>query len=921
MCSVESRSRSALLGRRWSVLLLTAALLIGATTALAAQPAASRAERAGPPGPPPASAWGQVTGRVVDGSVVPVDGVLVEAWRLREPRPAVLEALATTAFGGQERSFGPPGTFVLAVPPGTYEIRYRSPDDGVDVVAPGQGARLVVTDGSYLDLGDVSLPDLSPARTADLVVDAARADGSPLTEREVLLFEVRNGAIHFLGESTTGASGAATFARAPTGRGLVVCLHSDTGEFTCGAGDPLTPDVPTFRIPLDEAMHTAASPTVVDPTVAVDIRLVGRDGLGVPGLPVSLEPRAPQLGATTDEQGRATVLIRPDDETYVVCAGLASEVVCGTRSGPAAQTFTIPGDARRTAAPDLVLPVEGRVLGEVLDPEGRPVVGAQVYVERVAGSGFTSIVSTGLTDGQGRYSLAHQGRGRHRVCVALVGRAGFQCAEMSGAGNEVMIEDGDRAVTLGTAVTPTPVRVSGRLVRVDGLSAGGEFVELYSVGEPGGRRFVGGTETGPDGSFALVAFPGGGPLTACASLSETSACLGGERRASDAETFVVDPGTGDVDLGQVVLEDLSRAAACGRSSLNGAVLRSGPLSLGLGCFGALGALRAPEGRTQDEAPVGLGLDGRRDVLAPGCLCEGWGLKDGRGQRGGWVEASAFSPADVQLLSFTQTETSALSSVLVEPFTGLFHVTHEALPSDVEGAFLLRITITNVSPRVTFPVYRRTIDWDLGEEPGAERLTMRTEGAPEIVFASNDGFAVPDPLGPRTSRGAIGDVTGSGPLDQGTLWDLDLGRLGPGRTVRFTLALVGAGTAAAAADALDSLRSRAHALVDEAGDTATYALALLGDGQDRTTLPVVRADRLRVERGGQARVRVLDNDLDPLGGRLRVVGTAGFGGEATCRARTCTYRHDGGNGRRDRFLYLVRDERAVVSVGEVRVRVR
>ncbi len=171
-----------------------------------------------------------------------------------------------------------------------------------------------------------------------------------------------------------------------------------------------------------------------------------------------------------------------------------------------------------------------------------------------------------------------------------------------------------------------------------------------------------------------------------------------------------------------------------------------------------------------------------DALAPGCPCEGWGVADPTtGTSGGADDAEGTS--NLTVTSFTTTATTAYSAVDVG---SEFKVTHYYAPSSVKGIFKGTVTITNLSSQPAPALYRRLMDWDVAPSEFDEMVSVITRGASDVSYSDDNGFASFDPLTPSTPILFSGEADDAGPVDQGALFDLSLGTLAPGASVKFNL---------------------------------------------------------------------------------------------------------------------------------------
>lgn len=235
------------------------------------------------------------------------------------------------------------------------------------------------------------------------------------------------------------------------------------------------------------------------------------------------------------------------------------------------------------------------------------------------------------------------------------------------------------------------------------------------------------------------------------------------------------------------------------------VIGNGTIELGVNQMGDLNASDSTSGLTGLRyAPTGA------DALTPGCLCEGWGAGDPASGVSGYADQANGIASTMTLLGYTTTASTAVSRVRIG---SQLEVTHDYHPTAATpNLYEVTVTIKNVgSDPIGDLRYRRVMDWDVPPTPFSEFVTLSTGGSPIVAFASDDGFAVPDPLGSQTSIMATGDVTDSGPADHGALFDLALGGVAPGATRTFTLYYGAAGTEANALAALDAVGAQAYSL--------------------------------------------------------------------------------------------------------------
>lgn len=240
-------------------------------------------------------------------------------------------------------------------------------------------------------------------------------------------------------------------------------------------------------------------------------------------------------------------------------------------------------------------------------------------------------------------------------------------------------------------------------------------------------------------------------------------------------TLVVDPADGYGPGGKEPDTDLE-----GRSST---VLESGQLQLGVNDTGNLVARDTNIGLVY--TPTG------NDALSPGCPCEGWGLLDEQSGAHGSIGESSGRTGDLRLVDFQVDGTR--SAVSVVDVGGVMRVRQKVRPAlGHPELFELAIEVKNISDVPQLPLYRRTMDWDIGPTEFDEYVTIAGDVGgsrgeePKVVYTSDDGFASPDPSYGRSSIREEGTFTDSGPDDHGALIDIALPQLQPGAVSTFSI---------------------------------------------------------------------------------------------------------------------------------------
>jgi hypothetical protein len=256
------------------------------------------------------------------------------------------------------------------------------------------------------------------------------------------------------------------------------------------------------------------------------------------------------------------------------------------------------------------------------------------------------------------------------------------------------------------------------------------------------------------------------------------------------------------------------------------ITTSGGVSIGIQADGALGAYPS------SGPMVGLALAGVGDAVTPGCLCEGWGAS--LGSVSGW-SANAAGSSNVTGVSFVSTATSATSIVNVG--SGL-QVTQAYGLSSSSALVVDHVTLTNTSGSAGQVRYSRAMDWDVPPTPFSELVTLQGVGSANLIYSSDNGFGVPNPLAnPGGSFGTENtNFVDNGPADHGAFFTFDFGTLAAGASVSFDVYYGAAGNAADALSALGTVGAEVYSLGKSSGPTgfetgapATFIFAFSGVG--------------------------------------------------------------------------------------------
>lgn len=174
--------------------------------------------------------------------------------------------------------------------------------------------------------------------------------------------------------------------------------------------------------------------------------------------------------------------------------------------------------------------------------------------------------------------------------------------------------------------------------------------------------------------------------------------------------------------------------ASGQVCLAGAVITNGTVTLGVNDEGNLA-----------YSDVGLTyVPTNGEAITPGCACEGWGAGDALNTRSGWAGESS-GHANIVSESFISTADSATSVVRINDGTDLLRVTHNYAPSASPNLYRADVTVENISGGDVRLRYRRAMDWDVPPTEFSELVTIFTGGATNVIFSSDNGFAIPDPF--------------------------------------------------------------------------------------------------------------------------------------------------------------------------------
>jgi hypothetical protein len=171
------------------------------------------------------------------------------------------------------------------------------------------------------------------------------------------------------------------------------------------------------------------------------------------------------------------------------------------------------------------------------------------------------------------------------------------------------------------------------------------------------------------------------------------------------------------------------------TSFTGAVVDNGLFQLGINPEGHMNLDSAgPPSSGSGTTTVGLRyLPENTEVLAPGCLCEGWGVADRTAGVSGWASEDYGVSANLTVTDFVVTELSPgvdIARSVVE-IGGVFEVTHDFRPSPfTPNLYEILVTVENISSAPVDLVYRRKMDWDV--EPTYFNEFVTIQGSSDFV---------------------------------------------------------------------------------------------------------------------------------------------------------------------------------------------
>jgi hypothetical protein len=275
------------------------------------------------------------------------------------------------------------------------------------------------------------------------------------------------------------------------------------------------------------------------------------------------------------------------------------------------------------------------------------------------------------------------------------------------------------------------------------------------------------------------------------------------------------------------------AATLSSPALANVIITNGTIELGVRNLGNLGV-----------GSRGL-FDARnsREVITPGCICEGWGVADAGNGTTGFANVSA-GTSGLNLVSFGSTASTATSIVDILGASQM-RVTHAFGLSASADLYKVDVTIQNLGANaITDLRYRRVMDWDIEPTAFSEYVTIQGTSATALLYSSDNGFASANPLtaGGSILAGTVNtDFVDSGPADHGALFDFGFGSLGAGQSMTFSIFYGASLTEASALAALGAVGAELYSFGqsrdDRTGGRPGYSTFIFGfKGVGGTVVP-------------------------------------------------------------------------------------
>ncbi len=422
-------------------------------------------------------------GRVTDSAGAPVAGATVE---LRATSPTG-RGRGRFPFGddadgaARKAASGADGRFSFAnLAGGRYEMSAKAPGFSATRV---RGLTLPAAVGTT-DLGTVMLqPGLG---VAGRVVDR---DDRPIAGATVRLWPGARGIGRFRGRAFPGMDAEHEAKSGADGTFLIADLAPGTSGAVAAEASGYAPGEPVrVTVPAEAPVRL-----VLQPAAKVSGRVVDDGGDPVPGAMLMVTqvaeravggmPAFPDISGTTDERGRFSldgleagrIELGAQAEGYIAAPAKALDIAAG----------------REVKDVELVVSRGAQVEGVVLGPDGGPVDGARVQVQRKEeGDRFSvgdALAPRATSDGDGRFRLSGLAPGVQSLSA--------EHEKYLRAVKDVDLHAGDTGhveIRLGEGLA-----VSGRVVDAGGLPVAGARVALSAQGSYMGQQ----DWSGADGAF------------------------------------------------------------------------------------------------------------------------------------------------------------------------------------------------------------------------------------------------------------------------------------------------------------------------------------------------------------------------------------------------------------------------------------
>ncbi|MEH0165780.1 PEP-CTERM sorting domain-containing protein [Roseateles microcysteis] len=263
-----------------------------------------------------------------------------------------------------------------------------------------------------------------------------------------------------------------------------------------------------------------------------------------------------------------------------------------------------------------------------------------------------------------------------------------------------------------------------------------------------------------------------------------------------------------------------------------AIIQNSEVQMGVRAYGDLNVGGGTPASGSGTTVVGLrSVRTNSDSTSPGCTCEGWGVGLRSTGQYGAANSAGEGVANLSLVSFNSTASTAVSVVNVLSATGaaILQVTHDYHPiAGTPYLYEVLVSIKNMTGTALAAsdlVYRRVMDWDI-PSPGYESVSI--QGVPaglglangsNLYRSDNNGFNYGNPFSFSSYGLQNQNFVNSEGRDQGALFDFEFEALANGATRTFAT-YYGVAPTKAAADL-------ARSLVD--GDSSDVEIGLYSYG--------------------------------------------------------------------------------------------